>query len=426
MKRIQSSDDEPEQKGINRNVDKILNKLNNNLQQDEAQSTSNVIKVPAEKKVINDSVIYLDDPKDVCKHRFFATRKGIAAKRYVTHNCSPACILTKLPDLNAYNPLTKPLLSCWERQIAKASESEVGFVHYKAPCGRRIRKMSEIKHYLTITGCDFLEVDNFDFNEDIQVMLSYDVPDQSLCPLFIKDISEGKEGREVSVVNAFENETLHEFEYSVTYVPMKGVDINKDPEFLICCDCTDDCADKMKCSCFQLTIKNALLGKEIGDQEVDYISYEWKRLLYLVETGIYECNSRCKCSKRCLNRVAQNPIQVKMQIFRTATRGWGVQSCHDIPAGSFICVYAGCLYTEQNAEALEGEGECFAQLDLIENVIAMKEGFEENVDQGDDDETEAKKFRKLCSKNGNRNIYVIYGKRQGNVGRFFNVSWIIS
>lgn len=142
------------------------------------------------------------------------------------------------------------------------------------------------------------------------------------------------------------------------------------------------------------------------------MGYEYKRLPNPVPTGIYECNfqmafsldtngsnfvstfftgnSRCKCSKTCLNRVAQHPLQMKLQVFKTVSRGWGLRCLNDVPKGSFICVYAGDLLTEQNAN-IAGDNygdEYFAELDYIEVVESLKEGYEPGVmdDDYDDDE----------------------------------------
>ena len=78
------------------------------------------------------------------------------------------------------------------------------------------------------------------------------------------------------------------------------------------------------------------------------VGYVYKRLPEPVTTGIYECNSGCKCAvKTCLNRVVQHPLTLKLQVFKTAPRGWGIRCLNDIPLGSFICIYAGRLLTEQ-------------------------------------------------------------------------------
>ena len=106
---------------------------------------------------------------------------------------------------------------------------------------------------------------------------------------------------------------------------------------MVCCDCDDDCQDKMKCACWQLSIQHTdaapgmkgkiikyktthlnlqrkrfliwsryyfpcyiLLGRT--DSEVGYV---YRRLVDNVPTGIFECNIGCKCKSTCLNRVAQ-------------------------------------------------------------------------------------------------------------------------
>jgi histone-lysine N-methyltransferase SETDB1 len=131
--------------------------------------------------------------------------------------------------------------------------------------------------------------------------------------------------------------------------------------------------------------------KNIMEQPDEEISYVYKRLLHTVPTGVYECNSRCKCNSRCLNRVVQNPIQVKLQVFRTNKRGWGLQALHDIPKGTFICIYAGLLYTEKQANAMchlpgvEHGDEYFAELDYIETTQVLKDGYESDVMHMDDD-----------------------------------------
>lgn len=139
----------------------------------------------------------------------------------------------------------------------------------------------------------------------------------------------------IPVVNAFDNQRPPPLIYSSKRIPTQGVNINTDPAFLSCCDCTDDCFDKTKCQCFRLTIEGAKFNNTM-EQPAEEISYVYKRLLHTVPTGIYECNSNCKCSNRCLNRVVQQPIQVKMQVFRTKNRGWGLETLHDIPKGYFL------------------------------------------------------------------------------------------
>lgn len=342
--------------------------------------------------ILNDDKIYIDDPIIITKHRHFTPRAGISAKKYVAHRCSPSCLVNQAGTLSIYSPLTKPLLTCWERQIVRHKQAR--YVQYKAPCGRVLRNMYEIHKYLQMTGSS-LNVDNFDLDMEIQVLTAYDVIDKEKCPLYIPDMSNGKEGMKIPIINAFDDRKPPELEYSAARIPMKGVHINTDPAFRACCDCTDDCADKSKCACFQLTIQGMKFAFPNEDLQDDDVSFVWKRLLNPVQTGIYECGSHCPCSSRCLNKVVQQPIQVKMQLYRTKDRGWGLECCHDIPKGTFICIYAGKLYREEDANALclglnHGD-EYFAELDLIETASALKKGFESGVVYEDSDSDEEEK-----------------------------------
>lgn len=338
--------------------------------------------------VLNDNQIYLDDPVQVGQVRHFTPKASIQPKQYAMHVCSEACRPALQNDLSAFGPLSKPLLACWERQIVRQRKNR--YVVYKAPCGRRLRDMREIFNYLRMTK-SFLNVDNFDLEPSTQVLALYRIK-ESLCGYYNADCSGGKEGMKIPVINAFDNQQPPPLQYSAHRIPMTGTNINTDPEFMSCCDCTDDCVDKSKCACFQLTIRGAKYNKDVTEEDED-ISYVWKRLPKNVPTGIYECNSRCKCSSRCLNKVVQHPITVQMQLYRTKSRGWGLKTLHDIPKGTFLCIYAGYLYPEKDANALcqglDHGDEYFAELDLIEAIEIMKEGYEAGVVYPDTDEEKA-------------------------------------
>ncbi|XP_018026296.1 histone-lysine N-methyltransferase eggless-like, partial [Hyalella azteca] len=126
-------------------------------------------------------------------------------------------------------------------------------------------------------------------------------------------------------------------------MPAPGVPLNLDTDFLVCCSCTDDCQDKSRCECWQLTLEsNKRLPPKLQLNDPGYVH---RRLYEQVTSGIFECNSRCACKHTCQNRVVQNPLRIKLQLFKTARRGWGVRTLHDVPRGSFICVYVGRMLT---------------------------------------------------------------------------------
>ena len=96
--------------------------------------------------------------------------------------------------------------------------------------------------------------------------------------------------------------------------------------------------DKQKCSCWQLTIQTTAASNPDAQVNAN-AGYEFRRLMEGVPTGIYECNKFCKCNNTCLNRVAQNPIRIPLQVFKTDRRGWGIRTLCDIPRGENLVIF---------------------------------------------------------------------------------------
>lgn len=391
---------------------------------------------------------------------------------FTTHECGPDCLgedkqfqYTEKLLKEHHNPLLMPILVGWKREVTKSRNFGRRVTFYRAPCGRRMRNMAEVLRYLSLTN-SLLEVDFFNFDWWTRICDEF-VPDKIQCE--IKDISYGKENVPVSCVNSLDNSFPEYVEYSSVKLPQKGVIINTEEGFLTCCDCTDGCRNSEKCSCRQLTIQSTV-GTAAGtvNQDAGYVN---RRLLNQVPTGIYECNSKCKCAQTCLNRVAQNPLRAKLQVFKTAKRGWGIRTLCDLPAGAFVCIYVGNLYTteEGNTQGQNFGDEYFAELDLIEAVERYKEGYESDVEEDDnfsdgalsnyhesseesDDEavnpnrtpghptTQAKENRKLRTNEKSpmkekvkhvstrkffgedEEVYIMDAKSIGNLGRYLNHS----
>ncbi|XP_046617566.1 histone-lysine N-methyltransferase eggless isoform X1 [Neodiprion virginianus] len=309
---------------------------------------------------------------------YYQTKNKVPTREYVPHKCGSKCvegIMSHTPDnLRVYSPLSIPLLCGWNRQLCKYPKLKK-IILYQAPCGIRLRTIEELHQYLRVTGSP-MSVDLFDFDYWVHCLAEF-VLDK--CFVNIKDLSYGVENVLIPCVNELDHALPDTIRYSTQRQPTEGVHLNLDPEFLCGCDCEDDCQDKEKCACWQLTIQGATLGGRVPDTAVGYV---YKRLPEAVATGIYECNSRCKCSvKTCLNRVVQHPLTLKLQVFKTGSRGWGIRCLHDIPLGSFICIYAGTLLTEQGAnEGGKNYGdEYLAELDYVEAVEGIKDGYESDV-----------------------------------------------
>lgn len=314
--------------------------------------------------------------------------KGIYTRRrfqpnytkFRPHQCTNRCIDEPIEIAKSKEtaPLFKPLLLGWNRQICYQKKNKITpkkLCNYMAPCGRRLRSLEEILMYLRLTKSQ-LEIDYFTIDPEIKLAREW-VPFAKYFDVL--DITDNNEDVFISCVNAIEKEGPIKFTYSSVRIPTKNVYLNLNPDYLVCCSCEDDCKDKTRCECWQLTMEAA----NASHQEIKHIGYEFRRLNNQVITGIYECNSRCSCQVSCLNRVVQFPVRQKLQLFKTAKRGWGVRTLSDMPKGTFICVYVGKMLTETEANEdgiLDGADDYYANLDFIETVEEIKEGYESGVE----------------------------------------------
>lgn len=188
-------------------------------------------------------------------------------------------------------------------------------VFYHTPCGVRCGSYSEIHSYIVRTCCE-IPIDFFSVEPNIDCLnafeplrkiaflkVSHDLNDlkinlfRNLASIIIligfvfQDISYGKEWTPVTCVNSLDHELPLYMDYKTARVPGKDVEINDDDGFLICCDCEDDCQDKEKCACWQMTMSGVSF-KLAAEEDEQLVGYENRRLKNHVLSGIYECNRK--------------------------------------------------------------------------------------------------------------------------------------
>lgn len=314
-------------------------------------------------------------------------------KKFELHDCDWKCITGpglgyKDGDDLEDNLLMIPIKHGWTRRVFQYYELEKRCVEYIAPCGRRLRTLEEVQFYLKLTTSQ-MEVDFFNVDWWVHVQHRFQ-PDKELVTM--PDMSFNQENVPVSLVNSVNYEYPEFLKYSKVRLPQDNVKIPLDPEFMVCCDCEDDCSDETKCQCRMLT------RKEAGD-DVVVAGYEFKRLKDNVLTGIYECNQSCRCKHNCHNRVAQKPLRGKLQMFKTTKSGWGIRTLVDIPQGTFICIYVGHLYVSDEADKLDSDA-YFAQLDMIEVAEMEKGGYVHDDDEGFGDGAESVKSVNISQVDG--------------------------
>ncbi|XP_059349934.1 histone-lysine N-methyltransferase SETDB2 [Ammospiza nelsoni] len=269
--------------------------------------------------------------------------QGLPLKvQYQNHKCSSACLANRaVGSYKGENPLKIPILFDFQRRHAKADcLSKPLDVNYKAPCGRSLRSFQDVRNYLFETECNFLFVDHFSFNTYVLLGRNTMNPE----PLVFEfDISDGAESVPISFCNDLDHARLPYFKYRKSSWPRGYYLNNLSSLFVDSCDCTDGCIDRSKCACLQLTARGCSKISLSPSSKRSH-GYRYKRLEGPVPSGIYECSVLCRCDKlMCQNRVVQHGIQVRLQVFNTEKKGWGVRCLDDIDKGTFVCTYSGRL-----------------------------------------------------------------------------------
>ncbi|KAJ6756592.1 HISTONE-LYSINE N-METHYLTRANSFERASE SETMAR [Salix purpurea] len=159
--------------------------------------------------------------------------------------------------------------------------------------------------------------------------------------IILPDLTSGAETLPVSLVNDVDHEKGPAyFNYSPTLKYSKPVP--RDP--FVGCACNGACLPgNENCDCVQ---KNG-----------GYLPHIVNGVIVSQKSVIYECGPPCRCPPTCRNRVSQGGLRVRLEVFKTKDRGWGLRSWDPIRAGAFICVYAGEAVDDSKAQELAGENE---------------------------------------------------------------------
>lgn len=164
-----------------------------------------------------------------------------------------------------------------------------------------------------------------------------------------RDISRGYEAIPIPCVNGVDSEPCPEnFKYIPDNCVTSPLNIDKDITHLQHCSCTDDCSSST-CMCGQLSLR-CWYDSE-GRLPLDFCQRE--------PPVLFECNHACSCWRTCRNRVVQNGLRARLQLFRTQKMGWGVRAMQDIPQGTFICEYVGEIITDAEADKRENDSFLF-------------------------------------------------------------------
>ncbi|XP_047279841.1 histone-lysine N-methyltransferase EHMT1 isoform X17 [Homo sapiens] len=164
-----------------------------------------------------------------------------------------------------------------------------------------------------------------------------------------RDIARGYERIPIPCVNAVDSEPCpSNYKYVSQNCVTSPMNIDRNITHLQYCVCIDDCSSS-NCMCGQLSMrcwydKDGRLLPEFNMAEPPLI---------------FECNHACSCWRNCRNRVVQNGLRARLQLYRTRDMGWGVRSLQDIPPGTFVCEYVGELISDSEADVREEDSYLF-------------------------------------------------------------------
>lgn len=126
---------------------------------------------------------------------------------------------------------------------------------------------------------------------------------------------------------------------------------HENESFHLGCGCSHSACSPEKCDHVYLFDTDYEDARDIyGKSMHGRFPYDDKGRIILEEGYlVYECNHRCSCDRKCPNRVLQNGVQVKLEVFKTENKGWGVRAAEPILRGTFVCEYIGETLDEQEA-----------------------------------------------------------------------------
>uniref|UniRef100_A0A8C0JC94 [histone H3]-lysine(9) N-methyltransferase n=1 Tax=Chelonoidis abingdonii TaxID=106734 RepID=A0A8C0JC94_CHEAB len=182
-------------------------------------------------------------------------------------------------------------------------------------------------------------------NSQVWVRLFSSLP----FPCCDRDIARGYEQIPIPCINSVDSEPCPtNYKYVSQNCVTSPMNIDRNITHLQYCVCIDDCSSS-NCMCGQLSMrcwydKDGRLLPEFNMSEPPLI---------------FECNHACSCWRNCRNRVVQNGLRVRLQLYRTQKMGWGVRSMQDIPLGTFVCEYVGELISDSEADVREEDSYLF-------------------------------------------------------------------
>ncbi|XP_047309414.1 histone-lysine N-methyltransferase, H3 lysine-9 specific SUVH1-like [Impatiens glandulifera] len=162
--------------------------------------------------------------------------------------------------------------------------------------------------------------------------------------VILPDLTSGAENFPVSLFNNVDNEKGPA--YFMYFPSLKYGKPFSSSQPSQSCNCRGGCQPgDDNCHCFQKNERN--------------LPYSSLGVVLSINSMIYECGPSCLCPLNCHNRISQAGLKLRLEVFRTNDRGWGLRSWDPIRAGAFICEYAGEVVDESESSIIDQDDYLF-------------------------------------------------------------------
>ncbi|GMN49368.1 hypothetical protein TIFTF001_018536 [Ficus carica] len=172
--------------------------------------------------------------------------------------------------------------------------------------------------------------------------------------LVCKDISFGQENIPIPATNIIDDSPVapEGFTYINSLEVASNVTI---PPSARGCNCKDKCIDPRTCSCAKR-----------NPSDFPYVAQDGGRLVEAMDV-VFECGPNCGCGPKCVNRTSQQGQKYRLEVYKTADKGWAVRSWDYIPSGAPVCEYIGVVRKTDDLENVTGNEYIF-EIDCLQTI----------------------------------------------------------
>ncbi|XP_021823630.1 histone-lysine N-methyltransferase, H3 lysine-9 specific SUVH4-like [Prunus avium] len=223
--------------------------------------------------------------------------------------------------------------------------------------------------------------------------------------LVCKDICNGQENICIPATNVIDVPPMAP--EGLTYT--KSIKVAKDvniPSSAPGCSCKGNCTNPLTCSCAKL-----------NGSDFPYVARDGGRLIE-PKAVVFECGPNCGCGPACVNRTSQRGLNYRLEVYRTADKGWAVRSWDFIPSGAPVCEYTGVLRKNDDLDSVS-ENDYIFEIDCWHTMNGIggreKRLCDVSIPNGDAE----KGFSKLSESEPE---FCIDAGSYGNIARYINHS----